>query len=56
MQGERAQVQGVSIVNEEAKGSAYGKATKGTASRKTGISCKGKSTGVGKEVEEGRRK
>jgi len=43
-------------MREEGKGSACGKATKGTARGKTGIPYKGKSAGRRKKVKEGRRR
>jgi len=54
--GEGAQMQRVSIVGEEEKGSMCGKATKGAAREEACAPCKGKSIGKGEEVEESRRK
>jgi len=44
-------------VEKEEKGSMYGKATKGTLTKRTGIPCKEKSAGRRKKVKEskGRR-
>jgi len=46
----------VSIVSKEEKGSACGKATKGTARGEASMPYKGKSAGKEKEVEENREK
>ena len=42
-------------MGEEEKGSACGKATKGTPTEGAGVSCKGKNTGRRKKVEESKR-
>jgi len=49
-------MQRVPIVGEEGKGSACGKATKGTARGEAGVSRKGKSIGRREEAEKSRRR
>ena len=54
--GKGAQMQRVSIVGEEGKGSMCGKATKDIARGEASVPCKGKSTRKGEEVKESRGK